>query len=80
MTCVSGDGAAITMHNVGGLAATQSTGIYPGMLATRAALAATWGDAAPASAAELRVYVAPEPGTPATAAAPHVIDLEALFD
>ena len=52
MSCVTAEGRAITMHNVGGLDATQSTGIYPRMLATRAALAATWQSDDPATAAE----------------------------
>ena len=52
MSCITAEGRAITMHNVGGLDATQSTGIYPRMLATRAALAATWGEDDPAAAAE----------------------------
>jgi hypothetical protein len=52
MSCISAEGRAITMHNVGGLEATQSTGIYPRMLATRAALAATWQSDDPAASAE----------------------------
>ncbi len=52
MSCVTAEGRAITMHNVTGLEATQSTGIFPRMLATRAALAATWGSDDPAAAAE----------------------------
>ena len=52
MSCISGDGVGITMHNVGGLSATQSTGIHPRMLATRSALAATWQSGDPAADAE----------------------------
>ncbi len=52
MSCITAEGRAITMHNVGGLEATQSTGIYPRMLATRAALAATWQSDDPAASAE----------------------------
>ncbi len=52
VTCVNADGAAITMHNVGGLDATQTTGIYPRMLATRAAIASSTGSDDPAAAAE----------------------------
>ena len=60
MTCVSAEGVAITMHNVSGLDATQSTGIYPRMLATRAGLAATLGAADPAAAAEAVLEAAPQ--------------------
>jgi len=60
VTCVSADGAAITMHNVGGLDATQNTGIHPRMLATRSALAATLGEDDPAAVAEAILEAAPQ--------------------
>jgi hypothetical protein len=60
VSCVNADGAAITMHNVGGLDATQSTGIYPRMLATRAALAEAVGSDDPAAAAEALLEDAPQ--------------------
>jgi len=52
VSCVTEDGASLTMHNVGGLDATQSTGIKPRMLANREALTATFGAGEPVAAAE----------------------------
>ncbi len=42
ITCVTEEGVALTMHNVGGLDPQFDTDISPRMLAARAALTATW--------------------------------------
>ena len=52
VSCVTEEGVALTMHNVGGLDATQSTGLKPRMQAAREALAATYGASDPVAAAE----------------------------
>jgi len=52
VSCATEEGASLTMHNVGGLDATQSTGIKPRMLANREALTKTWGAPDPVGAAE----------------------------
>ncbi len=43
ITCVTEEGVALTMHNVGGLDPTYEVDISPRMMAARAAIAATWG-------------------------------------
>lgn len=52
VTCVSEEGVAMTMHNVGGLEASRRVDISPRMFAARAALAATYGAADVVDAAE----------------------------
>lgn len=60
VSCVTEDGASLTMHNVGGLDATQSTGIKPRMLANREALTHTWGADDPVAAAEALFEARPQ--------------------
>jgi hypothetical protein len=60
ISCVSDEGVALTMHNVGGLPATQNSGISPRMLAARAALVSTWEADDVVAAAEATLEARPQ--------------------
>ena len=60
ISCFTEEGVGLTMHNVTGLDATHSSGIHPRMLAARSALAATWGQSDPVTAAEAVLEAAPQ--------------------
>ncbi len=60
VSCVTEEAVALTMHNVGGLDATQNTGWKPRMLAAREALAATWQSDDPVGTAEAILEARPQ--------------------
>ncbi|MFH1469642.1 MAG: C45 family autoproteolytic acyltransferase/hydrolase [Pseudomonadota bacterium] len=60
ISCFTEEGTAFTMHNVVGLDSEENYGFVPRMLATRDALAATWGAEDPAAAAEAVLEAAPQ--------------------